>query len=168
MPLRLIVLRHAKSSWTDDSLEDHDRPLNARGRSASDAIGAWLAANEHAPDEVLCSSAVRTQETWQRVAAHLNHPPSAVPRHDLYLAEPTHLLEALADAQGRCVALVGHNPGIGQFAAAVLASRPAHKEFDRFPTLATLVADFDLESWRSVAPGTGRLVDFVVPRDLTD
>ncbi len=167
MPKRLILMRHAKSSWDDDSLDDHDRPLNDRGIAACEAIGGWLAGNGFAPDDVLCSSAVRTQETWQRLAPHLDHAPSAVPRRDLYLAEPAHMLEALADAEGETVAMLGHNPGIGAFAAALLQSRPAHAHFGRYPTLATLVADFELETWRDVAPGTGRLVDFIVPRDLT-
>ena len=66
---RLILTRHAKSAWDDPTLADHDRPLNARGRRSALALGDWLASRGYEPEEVLCSSARRTQETWAMVAA---------------------------------------------------------------------------------------------------
>lgn len=166
MPRRLILLRHAKSDWTDEDATDHARVLNARGRAACDTIGPWLAARGHVPDEVLCSDAARTRETWALIAPHL--PGAATPtlRPDLYLAEPGGMLAALQDATGDVVAMVGHNPGIGSLAAGLLAARPGHVDFARYPTLATLVADFDVPDWSGIVPFTGRAVDFVVPRDL--
>lgn len=166
MPRRLILLRHAKSDWTDADATDHARVLNARGRAACDIIGPWLAARGHVPDEVLCSDAARTQETWARIAPHVASAPAPTLRPDLYLAEPGRMLGALQGAAGPVVAMVGHNPGIGSLAAGLLAARPEHQEFGRYPTLATLVADFDVDDWADVVPFTGRAVDFVVPRDL--
>ena len=64
--------------------------------------------------------------------------------------------------------IVGHNPGIGSLAAGLLADRPAHADFCRYPTLATLIADFDIDDWAKLVPSTGRVVAFIVPRDLTD
>jgi len=166
MPRRLILLRHAKSDWTDADASDHARVLNPRGRAACDAIGPWLAAHGYVPDEVLCSDAARTRETWARLAPHLPAAPDATLRGDLYLAEPGGMLAALQRATGAVVAMVGHNPGIGSLATGLLADRPAHDDFGRYPTLATLVADFDVDAWADVVPFTGRAVDFVVPRDL--
>jgi len=167
MPRRLILLRHAKSDWTDADATDHARVLNPRGRAACDAIGAWLAARGHVPDEVLCSDAARTRETWARLAPHLPGAPAPTLRPDLYLAEPGRMLSALQGASGDVVAMLGHNPGIGSFAAGLLADRPEHDDFGRYPTLATLVADFDIDAWSRLVPFTGRVVDFVVPRDLS-
>jgi phosphohistidine phosphatase len=168
MPRRLILMRHAKSDWTDTDATDHARVLNPRGRAACDAIGPWLAAHGYVPDEVLCSDAARTQETWARIAPHLPDTPAPTLRPDLYLAEPGGMLGALQGASGAVVAMVGHNPGIGSLAAGVVADRPSHRDFGRYPTLATLVADFDIDDWSAIVPFTGRTVDFIVPRDLTD
>ena len=66
---RLILTRHAKSAWDDPALDDHDRPLNGRGRRAARELGDWLASRGYLPEEVLCSSALRTRETWATVAA---------------------------------------------------------------------------------------------------
>ena len=68
---RLILTRHATSSWDDPMMPDHDRPLNARGRHSCAVIGDWLTSRGLAPQEVLCSDAVRTVETWERIAPHL-------------------------------------------------------------------------------------------------
>ena len=65
----LYLLRHAKSSWKDPTLEDFDRPLNKRGRSAAKTMGRHLHRNGLRPDLVLCSAARRTQETWTLVSA---------------------------------------------------------------------------------------------------
>ena len=61
---RLILTRHAKSAWDDPRLEDFDRPLNRRGLRAALELGEWLHSRGYEPDQVLCSSAQRTRETW--------------------------------------------------------------------------------------------------------
>ena len=65
---RLILMRHAKSDWGDPMLPDHDRPLNKRGRRAASALGHWMREAGLRPDQILCSSATRTQETCARLA----------------------------------------------------------------------------------------------------
>ncbi|MCA8884312.1 MAG: histidine phosphatase family protein [Rhodobacteraceae bacterium] len=168
MTLRLILLRHAKSSWDDHIDEDHDRVLNDRGRRSCDAIGPWLAGHGYVPDEVLCSTSLRTRETWDRLSAHLPGTPQPTLLSELYLADTHTLFNVLSEAAGKCVALIAHNPGIGSFAARLLNARPAHPQFGRFPTLATLVADFDLPAWSDLAPHMGHARDFIVPRELID
>ncbi|MCA8879534.1 MAG: histidine phosphatase family protein [Rhodobacteraceae bacterium] len=168
MTRRLILLRHAKSSWSDTSMPDHDRVLNGRGRRAATAVGRWLAEKGYRPDQVLCSPAVRTRETWQRISDELPDAPQATLIPGLYLGEPVDLFDALTKATGRCVALLAHNPGIGDFAGRILAAAPDHPDFRRYPTLATLVADFPIDDWSALEFGTGQAVDFVVPRALTD
>ena len=168
MTRRLILMRHAKSDWTDDVPSDHERVLNRRGRAACDAVGPWLALRGYSPDQVLCSDATRTRETWARLAPHLPDAPDPELRADLYLAEPASLRAAIRGASGKTLVVLAHNPGIGDLASELLAKRPAHQDFARYPTLATLVADFDIDDWADLAPHSGRAVDFIVPRDLTD
>ena len=166
MSLRFILTRHAKSSWGDPGLDDHDRPLNGRGRASASALGEWLAAREYVPDQVLCSSSARTQETWARIAEGLTTPPKAELLPALYLAEPEVMLGALGWATGKVVMMLAHNPG-SAWSAYNLARVPAEDErFGQYPSGATTVFDFKVDSWGEVRWHTGKVVDFVVPRDL--
>ncbi len=169
MTLRLILMRHAKSSWNDTTLEDHDRPLNKRGRRSAEAVGKWLAEHGYRPDMVLSSDSARTRETWERMAPHLPAPRQIVWTRSLYLAGPSAFLHALRDVRdARSVLMLGHNPGISHFASAIVGAPPHHERFGDYPTGATLVAEFDRASWAEVTPASGRAVDFMVPRELTD
>ncbi|WP_163025997.1 SixA phosphatase family protein [Chachezhania antarctica] len=164
MTRTLILMRHAKSSWGDPGLDDHDRPLNNRGRRSAVALGAWLAREGFVPDQVLCSTATRTQHTFKGLGIGVQ--PSLRP--DLYHADPADMLAALRDATGQTVLLIGHNPGIADFAQQLVANPPQHDRFEDYPTGATLVARFDIEVWTALEPGTGAAAGFVIPRELTD
>ena len=167
MPVRLILIRHAKSAWDDPLADDHARVLNDRGRRSATAIGQWLAERGHVPDICLCSDAARTRETWDRIAAELPGPVPLRQMAELYHAGSQRLLGILRRASAETVALVGHNPGIGDLANAVLRDRASHPRFGDYPTGATAVIDFDVEDWAEVGLRSGALVDFVVPRELT-
>jgi len=162
MTRRLILIRHAKSDWSSGVTVDHARPLNMRGQAAADALGQWLRHNGHLPDEALCSTAQRTRDTWQRLG--LNAPIRYL--DTLYHAPGQIMFETLNKATGDCVLMLGHNPGIAEFAAWMLGTAPAHNRFRDYPTAATLIADFDIDSWADLSPGTGRAVTFVTPHDL--
>ncbi|KAA9010630.1 SixA phosphatase family protein [Histidinibacterium aquaticum] len=162
---RLVLIRHAKSSWDDPRAEDHARVLNDRGREAAPRIGRWLAERGFVPDEVLCSDAVRTRETWQLIAGEFEVAPEPKLLGGLYLAGRQKMLEVLRQATGETVAMLGHNPGIGDFAGWMAAEAPAHPKFGSYPSAATAVLEFE-EDWAEVRPGTGRVLDFVVPKDL--
>ena len=163
MPKTLILTRHAKSSWDNPGMDDHDRPLNKRGRRSAEVIGDWLRARGLVPDEVLCSSARRTRETYERMRFDT---PAEV-TDTLYLVTANQILRELSGATGDTVLLLGHSPGIGQFAAEILGDDPpAHPRFHDYPTGATLVVRFDVDSWDKLAWRSGDLVDFTVPRDL--
>ncbi|MFN3642965.1 MAG: SixA phosphatase family protein [Gemmobacter sp.] len=166
MTLRLILTRHAKSSWDDPTLPDHDRPLNARGRRAASALGQWLASRDDVPGAVLCSDAVRTRETWEGIAPHLPSTPAVHLKPALYHAGPDVMLAVLRRATEPVVMMLGHNPGIAEFADRLLARHPVDPEFHRYPTGATLVAMFEGDNWAGIGFGQGALVDFVTPRSL--
>ncbi len=162
MTRTLILTRHTKSSWDTAGMSDQDRPLNPRGRRSARALGAWLRSKGLIPNQVLCSSARRTRETYERMGFET----AAEVTDDLYLVDANRILRVLSEASGETVLLLGHNPGIGLFAAEILATAPDHPKFDIYPTGATLVARFDIDSWDKLAWRGGDLVDFTVPRDL--
>ncbi|KNG92295.1 SixA phosphatase family protein [Pseudaestuariivita atlantica] len=162
MTRRLILMRHAKSSWDDLALDDHARRLNKRGRASAKALGNWLRKRAYLPHEILCSSSARTQETCALL--ELDAPVTVL--DGLYLASTRQLRDALHGATGNTVLVVAHNPGIATFAAQVVSRPPDHVRFFDYPTGATLVVDFNVDNWRDAT--TGRAVDFVVPRDLLD
>ncbi|SFA57980.1 phosphohistidine phosphatase [Paracoccus halophilus] len=141
---------------------DHDRPLNDRGRRSARELGDWLASRGYEPEEVLCSTAARTRETWDRVAlAPLEVRPHIRFEPGLYHAAPEKMLQFLRTASAPTVMVIGHNPGIAEFAARLPARPPADPDFRRYPTAATLVVDFQVDGWADIEPGQGSVLDFV-------
>lgn len=162
---RLILMRHAKSDWSDIALSDHERLLNARGKASAAAIGDWLRTNDLQPDQILCSDAARTRETLALLG--LRETATEFSRA-LYLAEPAVMFDALRRQTGACVLMLAHNPGSAILAEQLLQSEPDHPQFATFPTCATLVAGFDITDWSDLRMQTGQTEYFVVPRELTE
>jgi phosphohistidine phosphatase len=168
MTLRLILIRHAKSSWDDAGMDDHARPLNARGQADAPRVGRWLSDNGFAPDLVLCSDATRTRQTLGLILPELPVRPEVRYLPQLYHADASTMLATLQPETARVVAMVGHNPGIGTLACGIVHARPDQPRYRAFPTAATAVIDFDLASWADVRPGMGHVVGFTVPHDMAD
>ena len=166
MTLRLILIRHAKSSWSDPFADDHARVLNKRGRASAMAIGKWLAEQGYTPDIVLCSDAARTQETAELVLSAFTPQPQRKLSGQLYHASPDAILDLVQRQPAQTVAVIGHNPGIGMLANGLVTSAPAHRRFSDYPTCATAVIDFERDGWRDIQPRMGQCEAFVVPRDL--
>lgn len=166
MTLTLILTRHAKSSWSDPSLEDHARALNKRGVASARAIGRWLADRGATPEQVLCSDAKRTRETWAYIADKLVGAPDAEYNRALYLADPERMLDVLKSATSDTVMMIAHNPGTAYLARRLVAELPTHEKFSHFPTAATAVITFDVESWKDLTWHSGIVDGFVVPREL--
>lgn len=160
--MRLLILRHAKSDWSDPTQDDHDRKLNTRGRAAATKLGHWITEQGYAPDEILCSTAARTRETVAlmglKAAVSLN---SA-----LYLASAETLLHEVRRASGKTIMVVAHNPGIASFASRILRAPPVHPRFQDYPTAALTVAHIALTDWQNVQPSTADIEAFIVPSDI--
>ena len=174
--LTLTLLRHAKSSW-EEPLDDFDRPLAPRGEKAAPEIGAALAERGLRPDLILCSGALRARETLALVLAPLGAPaPEVIYDDALYMAAPGTLLRRVQTiASGfprdapRHLMLVGHNPGFEELALLLVGSGSAEDRARlaaKFPTAATAVITFNVDSWAAIAPGTGRLEHFLTPKRL--
>lgn len=159
----LLLLRHAKSSWDDQGLEDHDRPLNERGRKAAKRMGKLIRDEQLPVDLVICSTAVRAQETAKRVLKQLDHKPEHLDLVELYHASPdqiSEILTAINDAS-QCPLLIGHNPGFEEFLSA-LTRTELH-----FPTAALARVEFELSHWHDFTRQTQSDVKQVWrPRDI--
>ena len=168
----LLLLRHAKSSWDDPSLADFDRPLAARGQKAAPVMADYLKRKGLRPDFVLLSPAARARETWALVARELGEPIEVKELRSLYLGVPSRLLDAVRRAPNRAarVMLIGHNPGMEHLAMVLAgpASKPKAlaKLHTKFPTAALAEIEFEAESWKDLARGSGRLKRLVWPKDL--
>lgn len=163
----LILTRHAKSDWADPTQDDHDRPLNKRGRKAAPRVGQWIA-DRAMPAEALVSTAARAQETWAAMVPAFTPRPRLHSLRQLYLASPQTLLKCLHQAKADTVLMIAHNPGIAEFARAILALPPEDDSFARYPTAATLIASFKIASWPDAAFGTATADAFTTPRALAD
>ncbi|MBS0470874.1 MAG: histidine phosphatase family protein [Proteobacteria bacterium] len=172
---RLLLLRHAKTEPGGADLEDHNRALLPRGREDAPKLGRYIRDNGFVPDFILSSTARRTVETVDLVADALggNSPVDFLER--LYLAEPEAILDVVRDVADTfgTLLVVGHNPGLERLASGLAREPVKRRERDRFdlieekfPTAALAVLDFDVDHWRDILPGEGKLKDFVRPRDL--
>ncbi len=166
MTLRLILTRHAKSSWNSPALDDHDRPLNDRGRAAARAVGKWLRENRFCPNTVISSTARRTAETWSAIAQSCQGDSEVQFTSALYLASPEQMLRVLKNSKGESVLLLGHNPGTAMLAEALVQNAPTHPKFTRYPTAATTVIAFDAGNWADVVLHSGQVDAFIVPKEL--
>jgi phosphohistidine phosphatase len=167
MNRRLLLIRHAKSSWNDASLSDRDRPLAGRGRKGAERMGAHLRGEGLRPDVVLCSPSRRTRDTLDLLkfsGAEVMY------LDELYAASQDELLASAREVRddAEVVAVVGHNPGIQDLSIELAsddAAAGAVRLRQKFPTCAVAVFDVD-GAWRDVAAARVRLVSFVVPKEL--
>lgn len=168
---RLMMLRHAKSDWSEPGVSDHDRPLNRRGQETAPKVGAYMARHGLIPDLVLCSTALRARETWEELATEFKDHPLTVYEERLYNARTETILDLVRATKSRAqsLLLVGHNPGLQDLASQLIASGDlAHRERlrEKLPTAGLVVIDFALDDWARLHPHAGRLERFVAPRGL--
>jgi len=171
---RLVLIRHAKSDYPW-GVDDHDRPLNERGRRDAPAVGRWLAEHlawtDDAEPVVVVSTARRAQLTWGLVSAELGERWSTVPVVDearIYEAPVSALRDVVREAgrTSRLVVLVGHNPGLAGLVLDLAADDDLRREATaKFPTSAIAVLDADEPLDEAVdRPGSMRVSAFAVPR----
>lgn len=141
----LVIVRHAKSDWSDERLRDIDRPLAARGRRQAPEAGRWIASHV-ALDLAVVSPAVRARQTWELVAAQLHEPPPVLIDDRIYHGWGDELLDVVRTLPENAsrVALVGHNPGLEELIAS-LTGREV-----RMPTSAIAIVDLT-DTWSAAA-----------------
>ncbi|WP_031072428.1 SixA phosphatase family protein [Streptomyces sp. NRRL S-118] len=167
-PRRIVLLRHAKADWPQVS--DHERPLADRGRMDAPVAGRRLAETGITFDLALCSTAVRTRETWKLAVHELPQRPRTVYEERLYEASLGDLIALLNETSDDVndLLVIGHNPGMHALADA-LAGRAEGDTLARmsrggFPTSAFAVVEFT-GSWKSVEHGVGTLTAYWAPHE---
>jgi phosphohistidine phosphatase len=171
-----MLLRHAKSDWSQAGIPDHDRALAPRGRAAAMRMGAHLAARALIPDCVSVSTALRTRDTWSLIAPALPARQAAfqaVFDERIYEASAAALLAVIRETPPACRSLlmVGHNPGLQSLALLLVKGGKGDalaRLAEKFPTAALAVIDLPAGGWADIRAGSGRLESFVVPRLLEE
>lgn len=160
---RLIILRHAKSSWDNADVSDYDRKLNKRGEKSADLMGEFLAAKQGNVDLILSSSAVRAFSTARIVAQMLNYNIEEIETtKKLYLAWVNDILKtiySISDNADSCI-LVGHNPGLTDLV------NHFGVRLDNLPTASVVCFEFEAQSWEDISRENADLKWFQMARDL--
>ena len=147
----LLVLRHAKSSWDEQDLSDHDRPLNARGKRDAPRVGKLLREQNLQPDAVLSSTAKRARKTASKAMDAAGFGVDVQLIRELYLADPTTIVGVLnrqPDSYA-CVLIVGHNPGLENLVH-LLSGHDGG-----LPTAALAQIELPITHWCELSPATG-------------
>ncbi len=155
----LLLMRHAKSSWDDEQLPDHERPLNDRGRLDAPVMGKRLAKST-IPDRIVCSTARRARETASLVIDGLSYAGPFDVLEGIYHATPAELISVITNvAESETLLVVGHNPGMSELMERLTGSH------ESMPTAAIAFIELPIEEWSEVANAKGQLRDFWKPKD---
>jgi phosphohistidine phosphatase len=161
MTKKIIIVRHAKSSWTDFNLSDFDRPLDERGLTDAPAMAALLKDTGYVPQKLISSSAVRAKSTANFFANVFGLPLETT--EDLYHGEPDDFLEQLAllHEDVSCVALFGHNPGI-----TYLANLIKQAVTDNIPTCGMIICEMPPQTaWKKAKWSKMKLISILTPKN---
>ena len=164
--IRLLVMRHAKSSWKLSELGDFERPLNNRGERDAPRMGRHLASRVERIDRIVTSSAVRALATARLVARELELSEDAIDaRPSLYLADPRDILAELRELESewRTVLLLGHNPGVTELVRIMTGA-----ELEELPTGAVALLELAVDAWSDLREGSALLRELALPKELED
>ena len=162
---RLYLLRHAKSSWKNQDLDDFDRPLNDRGKRDVPVMGRRLKKANVQTDLIISSPAKRAHKTAKIIAKEIGFPKKRILTDEaIYLADVPTLLDVIQhiDNAFQQVILVGHNPGFTD-----LATYFTEVQIDNIPTCGIFCIDFDIQSWKEVSARKGKFIFLDYPKKHT-
>jgi phosphohistidine phosphatase len=157
----LYLVRHAKSSWKDVSLDDADRPLNKRGKRDAPFMAKLLREMEIRPDKIISSPAVRTFDTARIFASELTPNLDVVKVPELYLADSSTMIKIIKQTNNNLNSLMlfAHNPGL-----TVLSNALSDIETDNIPTCGVVKLEFDSDKWSGLEKGSCKFVWFEFPK----
>lgn len=159
----IILVRHAKSSWENPSLDDFDRPLNKRGKRDAPFMGKKLKERNILPDAIVSSQAKRARKTAKEIAKAIGYPKKRIVFHEeLYHADATDLLSLVKKLDNgiKTVMLFGHNNTFNEFAELLLAQNPVYN----IPTTGVYSIGFSVDRWEKVSAGKGESNFFDYPK----
>jgi phosphohistidine phosphatase len=155
----LVIIRHAKSSWSNADLNDHDRPIKGKGRDRTHKVAGYLKEHNIVPDLMVSSTAVRTVETASIIAHELNYPlESIVCEKTFYHANVSSITDYLFGLNNDVdtVFIFGHNPTFTH-----LSNNFVDDPIDWLPTTGTVCINFDTDKWEKIMLAN-RKTNFVV------
>ncbi len=158
----LYLVRHAKSSWSDPDVRDHDRPLNKRGNRDAPFMGKLLFDKKIKVDLLISSSAVRALQTAKYIASEFNLKKNDIQIDErLYHPSTLDFLKVINEIDNSCknVMLFSHNPGITEFANFVSTN-----DFTNIPTCGIVCLDFDIHDWRDLSNHRGATIFYEYPK----
>ena len=158
----LYLVRHAKSSWDDPSLDDFNRPLNERGERDAPRMGKRLKERDVTVDIMISSPAKRAWNTGLAIAEILEFPSEKIkPERSLYHAGEGAFLAALRAIKdpNDVVMIFGHNPGLTEFANSLF-----NENIVNIPTTGIVAGQLNIESWNEVSLGCGEMLFFDFPK----
>jgi len=170
----LSLLRHAKSSWDDETLADFDRPLAPRGEAAAPLMGRHMREIGLRPDLVICSPSARTRRTAALALKELSIPKLPIVYDDaIYEAATSDLLTRLRDIDPTVghVLMIGHNPGLQRLVLLLTGGRIDGESASiatKLPTGALVVLDLDIDDWAKTDDGCATVTHFATPRGLME
>lgn len=166
---QLIVMRHAKSDWSEESCSDFERPLTTRGKKSAKQMGKWLKRRYHI-DRIICSPALRTKQTCQLVTEQLRLPQNHIRwESGIYDASLHDLISVITKYSEdiRTLLLIGHNPGLDQLLCYLSRDPPATNSAGKLLTTAAIaVLDYG-DAAITVQPGYACLQCLVRPKELS-
>ena len=158
----LILIRHAKSSWSSPVLSDIERPLNERGKRDAPFMGSLLLNNQILPDVIYSSPAVRALSTAKIIAEKVKYLPSNIKiKSEIYEASVPELLKVISlfDDEYNNIMMFGHNPGFSY-----LANYLCNDFNNNMPTCSFVELNFDIDNWQNITANSGTLVNFEYPK----
>ncbi|MDO5523690.1 MAG: histidine phosphatase family protein [Bacteroidia bacterium] len=160
---KLLIMRHGKSAWDSEYLNDYDRPLNERGKKNAAEMGRFLLEECGKPELILTSSAKRAMETATLAAISLSYPQEKIEAgKELYLAETGEIMRSIANihAEVNTCLLIGHNPGLTDLV------NYFGLKLDNLPTASVVHMEFDASTWKDISPKNARFQWIKLAKEL--
>lgn len=159
---KLYIIRHAKSSWRDEVLNDFDRPLNKRGKQNAPFMGKRLKENGIMPDIIVSSPALRAKTTAKMIAKEIKYAKDILFNQDIYESSPSTLHKILTKIDDKCgiLFLVGHNPSLNMLAE-------YYVDFSQnIPTSGVVEIEFDCDKWADISSKNAKFISFDYPKKI--
>ncbi|MDK9693045.1 MAG: histidine phosphatase family protein [Sulfurimonas sp.] len=159
---KLYIIRHAKSSWKDEALNDFDRPLNKRGKQNAPFMGKRVKERGITPDIIVSSPAMRAKTTAKMIAKEVNYSKDILFNQDIYESSPSRLHEILTNIDNNCgiLFLVGHNPSLNMLAG-------YYVDFSQnIPTCGVVEIEFDCDKWADISAKNAKFISFDYPKKI--
>jgi len=157
------LIHHAKSDWEEPGASDYERGLTERGYQDINTIGSYLLLRGVLPDLILSSSALRTQETADKLAEKLGFEGPLLYLSELYFTPPETIMETLQlqEDDAETIFVVGHNPQLTGF-----ANMLTEEHISKIPTMGVVAMTFDIDSWQALEEQKGEIDFFIFPKQF--